>query len=221
MNLSHDGLDRSCNDLIMSDRATALGALYQAERTDLTGILAQSLVLVGFALTYVTIFMGLFWSDKLHLSPSVMGYGAFPAWMLIAFHALLLALVFAHGRSVAIIEKQLVQLAELGEFAEFIGGEAGTAVTDLDKLIANKRHGLVLSTLISYGGFGVIVVAFSFFCVVQSAAGQTTLLGWIVGVVVPALLYLGCLGAELLALAFVLNLPKPSPAAATADAGDA
>ena len=74
-----------------SEQAEALSALYQAERQDLTGILAQSIALVGLSLTYMAILAAIVASDTVHLGPAAVGWIAVPVWMLIAFHALVLA----------------------------------------------------------------------------------------------------------------------------------
>lgn len=189
------------------DRVAALAALYQAERQDLTGILAQSIALVGLSLTYMAILGALVSSDTFQLGPVALGWISGPVWMLIAFHALLLALTMAHGQSVAIIERRLVDTAGLEASAGAIGAAAGTGVTDLPILARKiKRWGLFFSTWIAYGGYFSIALAFTIFSLraawtTQVEQGTSHTLGfWI-----PLGLYVFCALAELASVIYIFG----------------
>lgn len=121
-----------------------------------------------------------------------MGWIAVPVWMLIAFHALVLALTLSHGQSVALIEDKLVAIAGLSSVSGAIGAAAGTGVTDLDILVKKpQRWGLALSTVIAYMGYFGIAVTFTVYALQQAWIG-----GHDVGFWLPLAIYLVCVIAE-------------------------
>ena len=189
-----------------TDRIASLSALYQAERTDLTGILGQSLVLVGLAITYMAALVAVFVAQKVTLSPIAIGYLAFPVWMMVAFHSVILALVFAHGQSVRILEWELVRAADLHKTRGAIGAAAGTGATDVDILMRNRRRwGLVGSTIVSYGGFFVFVISFTVASLYWSYVRQQAFWGYVSGFWIPLALYLVCVAIELWAVLYIFG----------------
>ncbi|WP_162625253.1 hypothetical protein [Mycolicibacterium llatzerense] len=188
------------------DRAVALAALYQAERQDLTGILTQSIALVSVTLTYMAVIAALVSSGNFKLGPVIIGWLGLPVWMLIAFHSLILALIFAHGQSVRILEFRLIDLAGISNYRGAIGAAAGTAVTDIDILLRNpRRWGLAGSTVVAYGGFFGIAVAFTAYALVRSWTGQTTCGGYAGGFWCPLGVYLLCAVLELFAIIYIFK----------------
>jgi hypothetical protein len=143
-------------------------------------------------------------SDKFKLGAIITGWLGLPVWMLIAFHSLVLALVFAHGLSVRILEYRLVSLADVSDYRGAIGAATGTGVTDVDILLKKpKRWGLVGSTFIAYGGFFSISIVFTFYALRQSWEHQTTTVGYWGGVWIPLIVYAICILVELFAVAYI------------------
>lgn len=99
------------NALDPGDRGAALGALYQAERQDASGMYATSLALIAGGLTYLGVAAVLINNVALPGGHWVLAFLAFPMWVVASFHVLLVANALVRASSIEIIEKRLAEMA--------------------------------------------------------------------------------------------------------------
>lgn len=101
------------------------------------------------------------WCCGVDKRPSI---SAFPAWTVGAYHVLIVANVFAHNRSVKILERELVSVAGLYGEAPSAGARAGDEVTNI------KTQPWVLrpQTIISYGGIYLLILGFTVYCIADA-----------------------------------------------------
>lgn len=149
------------------DEIASLSALYEAERSDLSGLMGHALALIGVLIAYVGVASGVLGNERRifdsWLFPAMV---ALPPWIAISFHVNLMANVFAHVHSVEKIEDRLYEATGLPKhLRRRIGSMAGDDATN----IATQPWSMKVQTLVSYAGIAVLVVLFTVFCVEQVA----------------------------------------------------
>ncbi|KOV81763.1 hypothetical protein [Nocardia sp. NRRL S-836] len=157
----------------MADRLPALIAVYQSDRADRVTTLTVSLATMGAAVTYLVGTIAFY--DKLDLLGWALSLLPFPLVCIMAFHSQLLNLAAVRARSILTLEREI--------FCG--GGPSGVGVTATEFAInvhtAPAPHRI--STLIAYGGVGLINMTYLVLMLVKACSH---IHGW---VAVPALLY--------------------------------
>ncbi len=174
-----------------SVEATALAALYQAERADQQVHMNVSLTLIAGSVAYLGLVVSKF--DDLRTSHAWPLVIAVPLWMVAAFHVLLMANILSRNTSIKILEERLhsaTKLADMGYAADQIGAERGRKVMDLPI----QPWPLKFQTLITYAGIVATLGVFTGYCL-WSAHDVHGWYSWvIVGIVAYSLAGVG-LGA--------------------------
>lgn len=158
----------------MADRLPALIAVYQSDRSDRVTTLTVSLATMGAAVTYLVGTIAFY--DKLDLLGWAISLLPFPLVCIAAFHSQLLNLAAVRARSILTLEREILGNPDVGATATELATNLHTAPTP---------HRL--TTLISYGGVGVIHLTYLVLMLVK--AGRH-LHGW---VAVPAVVYVALL----------------------------
>ena len=145
------------------NNVTALAALYQGEKTDasyLSNTAMAMMVTAGAYLVGALQYMG-----KLNGEPNS---GLFllllpiPLWLIAAFLSLVTLNAMSHGISVRIIEDALFKASGLwvkGVKRGLVGSVAGDKIMDITQ--ASAVH--VLTTMVVYGGVGLLVIVFTIY----------------------------------------------------------
>ncbi|WP_086663635.1 hypothetical protein [Lentzea kentuckyensis] len=161
----------------MADRLHALIAVYQSDRADRVTTLTVSLATMGAAVTYLVGTIAFY--DKLDLLGWAISLLPFPLVCIAAFHSQLLNLAAVRARSILTLEREI-----LGA-----GGPAdvGAAATELATNIHTAPVPHRLTTLITYGGVGLINLTYLVLMLVKAGSH---IHGW---VAVPAVGYVALL----------------------------
>lgn len=163
----------------MGGNINALAALYQAEKTDATGVFNTAMALMGIGGAYLGLMMtnvdkfgvGLLnWLTVL-LLPC-------PLWLIAAFHSLMTLNAMSHGVSVRIIENQLFKESGLHVDRDLVGSASGDKFMDITK----SRYIHKVTTSVVYFGVAALVVGFTIY-VLFSAWGHVSHAALIVAIV--------------------------------------
>ncbi|MFD3431249.1 hypothetical protein [Nocardia fluminea] len=177
--------------------ATALTALYQAERTDQQVHMNVSLTLIAGAVAYLGLVVSQFQGLKdSRVWPLII---AVPLWMVAAFHVLLMANILTRNKSIQILEARLhaaTKLGAMGVPASEIGSERGRQVMDIHV----QPWPLKFQTLVTYLGIITTLLTFTYYCLwsAQDIHGWTTWL--VVAVVAYSIAVVGLAAAWIKAL---------------------
>lgn len=156
----------------MTDRLPALIAVYQSDRADRVTTLTVSLATMGAAVTYLVGTIAFY--DKLDLLGWAIILLPFPLLCIMAFHSQLLNLAAVRARSILTLERAI-----LGGGPPGVGVTATEFATNIHTAPAPHR----ISTLIAYGGVGLINMTYLVLMLVKAGSHMH---GW---VAVPAALY--------------------------------
>jgi hypothetical protein len=144
-----------------NDGVTALAALYQGEKTDASNVFTVAMAMMGIAVAYV---VGALPSiERLpHDSSAWVMLLLLPAplWLIVLFHSLITITAMKHGISIRIIEDALFGASKLGARGiprDMVGSAAGDRVMD----ISQSRRAHKVTTLVVYGGVGLLVIVFT------------------------------------------------------------
>ncbi|MEU3855205.1 hypothetical protein [Streptomyces sp. NPDC029554] len=166
----------------MSDRLHVLAAIYQSDRADRSSALTVSLATMGAAVTYLIGTIAFY--DKLHLLSWSICLLPFPLICAAAFQAQLVNLAAVRARSILTLERTLLDAVEpAGGTAldrNIIGTTASEQASNLHTASTAQRGAI----LVSYGGVGLIYVAYTLLMLVKAARHMSA---W---VAVPAALYI-------------------------------
>lgn len=187
------------------ETVAALGAIYESERQDLTGIFGHSITLVGIAVAYIGVLATVISQNASAIPPYIIGWVAVPVWLMIAFYTLSMALIIAHGQSVDIVERRLVSAAGLDELRVAIGAAVGTQVTDVDKLMKTKRWSLAWLSYIVYGGFFILTACFTGFILWMAYETVQTVTQWLLMFELPLIFYTLCTVVEAFAVKYIFG----------------
>lgn len=150
----------------------ALTALYQAERTDNSGIMNTSLALIGAGTAYLAGTLALW--EKFSVFGGWIALLPLPLWCVTAFHSLLLASSVVKAQSIILLEEDLKSLVHSGNMqrnARLVGYVATEQVMNLKRAWRIKAHRpFAVSTIITYGGVGLIIVIYTIAVVIKSGA---------------------------------------------------
>jgi len=138
-------------------RMEALGILYEAERLSMSSIMTSILTTTVSLLTYIGV-LGGFLASMEDISSLTVPYLPLPAWGLGVYFVVQLWQLQAHGRSVRIIEADVVDAAGLAPQARFVGTGAERRWTKLTSatpatfvFYATFFLSLVIVTAVSFG----------------------------------------------------------------------
>lgn len=149
----------------LTDRITAISALYQADRTDNQAILNVSLAMLGAGVAYVVGTLALIGQFGTSISWLYVSLLPFPTWLIISFQSLLFAAGTQHGLSAVILEQELFQVGGIAPGQrKLVGALAGENVFNTDR--SATPH--TIATFLSYGGSASIFVAYTVILVTAS-----------------------------------------------------
>ncbi|MFA4919696.1 MAG: hypothetical protein WC581_10655 [Thermodesulfovibrionales bacterium] len=179
----------------IKDHVSALGALYQAEKTDAAGIFNTAMALMGIGCAYIGVLMTV--SDKFgkDISWPIVLLLPIPLWIISAFQSLMTLNAMSHGVSVRIIEYALFSESGLpGELRKFVGSASGDKIMDISQSeLAHKITTIVVysGVVLLVGGFTLYVLCrtwyqVSYIASILAATGYTLLLiivvnSWVAG----------------------------------------
>ena len=138
----------------------AVGALYQGEKADATGIFNVAMAMMGIAAAYLVGAVGYI----NNLGATNLGPLAFllpaPLWLILAYNSLLTLNSMMHGSSVRILEDQLFSLAAFDPALRgFIGSKGGDRIMDARESHPSHKW----ATRLAFGGLGVGILAFTIY----------------------------------------------------------
>lgn len=150
----------------MSERVAALGALYQAEKTDAAYIFNTAMAMMGAGVAYLVAMVSVVQNlGGPSLSWRVALVLPFPLWLIAAFHSLITLNAMSHGVSVRIIEHALfTESGLLAETRSFVGSAAGDRIMDINQ----SRRAHVITTLVVYVGVALMVLGFTGYVIVRA-----------------------------------------------------
>ncbi len=147
----------------MDDSVSALGALYQGEKTDASAIFNVAMAMMGIGAAYLVGVVTLV--DKYGTSPltwDVVVLLPIPLWLIAAFHSLITLNAMSHGVSVRVIENRLFEIAGFDdEIRDLVGSQAGDRIMDIQE--AKWPH--KIATGFVYGGVGIAIVLYTIFVI--------------------------------------------------------
>ncbi|MGH3384681.1 MAG: hypothetical protein ACRDO1_08910 [Nocardioidaceae bacterium] len=181
---------------------SALGALYGADRQDAATLVTARLALLALQMTYMGLVAIVLSGEPLAVGPWVAAFSAFPLWFLHSYHLLLVAISMARVTSVGTLEDKLYERSGLSPTErDLIGIRAGERMAD----IARQPLALKIQAVVSYGGIGAVMIAFSAYALVVAARGD----GWgSTPVLLASVLYLSLFVASAAAWLRVAHLPR-------------
>jgi hypothetical protein len=168
----------------MNDHVNALSALYQAEKTDATGVFNTAMAMMGIGGAYLAAMMTL--ADKFgdgSLNWFIVLLIPLPLWLIAAFHSLMTFNAMSHGVSVRIIEDALFRESGLQVERDLVGSAAGDKIMDITKSGLTHR----ITTIVVYFGVAALVVGFTIF-VLYLAWDKVSVCASVVAIVGYALL---------------------------------
>lgn len=146
------------------NRVSALGALYQGEKSDASSIFNVAMTMMGIAAAYVVGAISL--ADKYGSSSlpwSLVVLLPAPLWIITVFHSLIVLNSMHRGLSVSIIEDRLCDIAGFTkEQRDNIGTAAGDRVMDITR--AKWPH--KIATGFVYAGVGLLVVGYTVYVLI-------------------------------------------------------
>jgi hypothetical protein len=155
----------------MDESTSALGAMYQAEKTDATGIFNVAMALMGLGVAYLVGAIGT--ADKYgtaSLPWSAVLLLPLPLWLIAAFNSLMTLNSMSHGVSVQVLEDALYDRTDLHErLRDLVGSRAGDQIMDIRRSSAAHK----IATIFVYGGVAASVVLYTAW-VLHQAWGQVT-----------------------------------------------
>lgn len=144
----------------IKDHVSALGALYQAEKTDAAGIFNTAMALMGIGCAYIGVLMTV--SDKFgkDLSWLIVLLLPIPLWIIAAFQSLMTLNAMSHGVSVRIIEHALFSESGLPEeLRKFVGSASGDKIMDISQ--SELAH--IITAIVVYSGVVLLVGGFTLY----------------------------------------------------------
>jgi hypothetical protein len=167
---------------------SALGALYQGEKTDSIGIFNVAMVMMGIAAAYVISAVTVSDLYGTALDWKVVLLLPVPLWLIAAYHSLVALGGMSHGISLSILEYSLYRKSNLpsdGEFAEpeeslrkYVGSRLGDRIMDIGQATWPHR----IASIFVYAGFYLGIVGYTVSVIV--AAWKHVSGGWSAGTVV-------------------------------------
>ena len=143
----------------MDESVSALGAMYQAEKTDGTGIFNVAMALMGLGVAYLV--GAISTADKYgsaSLPWSAVLLLPIPLWLIAAFNSLMTLNSMSHGVSVQILEDALFTQTKLHhKLRPLVGSRAGDRVMDIQRSKITHK----IATIFVYGGVGASVVLYT------------------------------------------------------------
>jgi hypothetical protein len=142
----------------MKDQVNALGALYQAEKTDAAGVFNTAMALMGIGGAYLCVLIAS--TDKFgvgSLNWLIVLLLPCPLWLIAVFQSLMTLNAMSHGVSVRIIENALFAESGLQVDRDLVGSASGDKIMDITK----SRPVHIISTLVVYAGVALLVVGFT------------------------------------------------------------
>jgi hypothetical protein len=142
---------------------TALGALYQGEKTDAAYIFNTAMAMMGIALAYLV--GALPFVDKLRTVPIEPIAWIFllllpiPLWLVAAFQSLVALNAMSHGVSVRIIENALFDASGLRVKRVLVGSAAGDEIMD----VTQAKFAHKITSYVVYGGVFLFEVLFTIY----------------------------------------------------------
>lgn len=121
----------------MTDDATrveALGALYQAEKTDAVGIFNAAMVLMTIILAYAGLSLSVFSDFGSKIPWRLAIWAPLPIWLIAVYLVMMSLNGMAHGISVSIIEGSLVRASGLRvDVRSYVGSSLSNKVMDVTR----------------------------------------------------------------------------------------
>ncbi|MGH3634287.1 hypothetical protein [Mycobacterium sp.] len=143
------------------DSASALAALYAAERTDVQNVLGHALTLISIFMAYATV-IGVAWATKPDTIPHFLApIVPIPALLAVVWHSQLISRIWAHNQAIFILEQRLLdQIPSIKDpTRRWIGHTSGRLVNEIPILLKERRFGMAAASIIAYGGLFAIVLA--------------------------------------------------------------
>lgn len=136
---------------------SALGALYQGEKSDATGIFNVAMAMMGIAAAYIVAAVGIF--GQLDSTSWIVVIALpIPLWLIAGFHSLLTLNGMMHGASVQILENHLYRETDLPPGArKYVGSKGADRIMDIGQ--SHPIH--KVTTAFVYGGVALAVVGFT------------------------------------------------------------
>ena len=172
------------------DRVAALTALYQAERSDEAAKQTLNAAVVGLALTYAGITLGLI--NQVPLEQWIFVLLPAPLWVVAVYLGLFAATQRRRGRSVVVLEHHLLEIAALSpREREVVGQTALRDVREWRSASTPNRASLV----ITFGGELALLLAYTVY-MVNRGSGEPFSSIQFAGPVVGYLISFGVLAAS-------------------------
>ncbi|MFC9689139.1 hypothetical protein ACFTSF_11405 [Kribbella sp. NPDC056951] len=167
---------------------SALGALYQGEKTDSIGIFNVAMVMMGIAAAYVISAVTVSDLYGTALDWKVVLLLPVPLWLIAAYHSLVALGGMSHGISLSILEYSLYLQSKLpsdGEFVEpeeplrkYVGSRLGDRIMDIGQATWPHR----IASVFVYAGFYLGIVGYTV-SVIVAAWGHVSG-GWSAGAII-------------------------------------
>jgi hypothetical protein len=187
-------------------RISALGALYQAEKSDASGKFNVAMTVMGIGAAYIVGALG--YTDKFgtHSLPwTLVALAPVPLWIIAAFQSILTLASMMHGVSVQILEDALFKETGLATgLRDYVGSKGADQIMDIRK--AELPH--KIATVFVYAGVGASVLGFTTYATNQAWDHLST--GTEVGLISSYLIT-----TAIVILSWIAGLRKVSEAAST------
>jgi hypothetical protein len=206
LSFQNDPMAPPLNDNLTNDqRISALGALYQAEKSDASGMFNVAMTVMAIGAAYIVGALGYTGNYGTRSLPWILvALAPAPLWIIAAFQSILTLTSMMHGVSVQILEDALFQETGLASgLRNYVGSKGADQIQD----IRESAWPNSIATVFIYTGVGGSVLGFTTYAIDQAwnHLSQGTNIGLIVG-------YL--LAAAIVVLSWVFGLSRVSAAAA-------
>jgi hypothetical protein len=139
-------------------RLVALTAVYLADRADHSASLTNAVAMLGAGVAYATGTLAFFDQISAALEPLVVAMLPFPLWMVVLYHALVVAAAMIRAASISSLERVILSNTGLpAPVLDRTGFRASHSIFNI--AVASWPHRL--ASLITYAGTGLVAMAYT------------------------------------------------------------